>query len=620
MKTKITHLFAGFTTALLMGSFLTTSAAELGKSQKLSSPDQVPEGLSASDWQSIRSTYAAGQTTQTAGVISQQAYLKASNTGAEDFFGGSIAVSGDTVVVGAAGESSNAVGVNGNQADNSAIISGAAYVFVRSGGVWSQQAYLKASNTGGRDNFSTSPVGDVFGGSVAISGDTIIVGAAREDSNAVGVNGNQADNSASDSGAAYIFVRRSGAWSQQAYLKASNTGANDYFGFSVAISGETVVVGAYIEDSAAVGVNGNQTNDLSYNSGAAYVFVRNGGDWSQQAYLKASNTGANDYFGTSVAISGDTVVIGAYGEESSALGVNGDQTNDLSSDSGAAYVFERSSGTWSQQAYLKASNNAANDYFSNSIAVSGDTIVVGAYREGSNALGVNGNQADNSAEFSGAAYVFVRSGITWSQQAYLKASNTEANDYFGNSVAVSGDTVVVGAAAESSNAVGVNGNQADNNAYFSGAAYVFVRSGISWSQQAYLKASSTGWGYRFASSVAVSGDTFLVGAGGVDSSSGAAYIFSPLIADTTLPSLLVTGKVPKMTAKKSILIQGTASNASGIRSVQYAIGKNPLKTAIGTTAWQIKPALKKGKNEIGITATDNAGNVSAKTVIKIKRK
>src|SRR5262249_53903558 len=155
--------------------------------------------------------------------------------------------------------------VNGNQASNSAFWSGAVYVFVRSGATWSQQAYLKASNTG---------VYDQFGSSVAISGDTLVVGAKREASNATGVNGDQGDNSGPSSGAAYVFVRSGATWSQQAYLKASNTGVDDWFGFPVAISGNTLVVGAYREDSNATGVNGDQSLNGAPNSGAVYVFVR----------------------------------------------------------------------------------------------------------------------------------------------------------------------------------------------------------------------------------------------------------------------------------------------------------------------------------------------------------
>ena len=388
--------------------------------------------------------------------IVQQAYLKASNTGAGDHFGWSVAISGDTVVVGAPREFSNATGVNSNQGDNSASNAGAAYVFVRTGGVWSQQAYLKASNTDRSDQ---------FGYSVAISGDTVVVGAPFEDSSATGVDGEQGDNRFSNAGAAYVFVRNGGVWSQQAYLKASNTRALDRFGWSVAISGDTVVVGAQRKWF-------NPREGLRF-AGAAYVFVRNGGVWSQQAYLEASNTGAGDRFGWSVAILGDTVVVGAQLESSNATGVNGNQGDNSASMAGAAYVFVRNGGVWSQQAYLKASNTDGNDRFGWSVAMSGDTVVVGAWLEDSNATGVNGDQGDNSASNAGAAYVFVRTGGVWSQQAYLKASNTDAVDEFAHSVAISGDTVVVGARQESSNATGVNGNQGDNSASNAGAAYIF---------------------------------------------------------------------------------------------------------------------------------------------------
>jgi hypothetical protein len=467
----------------------------------------------------------------TAANIAQQAYIKASNTGEYDAFGQVVAVSGDTMVIGAPYEASNATGVNGNQTNNLAPYSGAAYVFVRTGGVWLQQAYLKASNTGENDN---------FGYSVAISGDIIVVGAPSESSAATGVNGNQNDNSAPYSGAAYVFVRNGTNWSQQAYVKASNTGEGDGFGLSVAISGDTIVVGAPSESSAATGVNGDQNNDSTPGAGAAYTFVRSGGVWAQQAYLKASNPDENDYFGERVAISGDTVVVGAVQESSAATGVNGDQGNNSALGAGAAYVFVRSGLTWSQQAYLKASNPDEYDFFGISVAVSGNTVVVGAYGESSSAVGVNGDQDDNSAFGAGAAYVFVRNGMTWSQQAYLKASNTGEGDNFGDSVAISGNTVVVGADYEDSNATGANGNEGDGSAYDSGAAYVFVRSGANWSQAAYLKASNTESYDFFGYPASVSGSTVVVGAYGEDSNasgvngnegdnsavdSGAAYVF-----------------------------------------------------------------------------------------------
>lgn len=405
----------------------------------------------------------------------QQAYLKASNTDVQDLFGLAVALSddGDTLAVGALGESSSATGVDGNQADNSAFNSGAVYVIARNGTTWSQQAYVKASNTGRADH---------FGEAVALSGDgnTLAVGAWRERSNATGVNGNQADNSAQDSGAVYVFTRSGPSWSQHAYLKASNTGVGDHFGAEVALSGDgnTLAVGALGERSNTTGVNGDQANDAAGSSGAVYMFARGGTGWSQEAYLKATNTGAGDRFGTSVALSedGNTLAVGAPQEASSATGINGNQADNSAVGSGAVYVFTRSSTTWSPEAYLKATNTGAGDRFGYSVALSSDghSLVVGAYLEESAATGLGGNQADNSAQDSGAAYVFARNGVAWRPGAYLKASNTDAGDSFGLSVALSGDaaTLAVGAYWEGSAATGVNGNQVDNSAPRSGAVYV----------------------------------------------------------------------------------------------------------------------------------------------------
>ncbi|MCH8056663.1 MAG: FG-GAP repeat protein [Proteobacteria bacterium] len=461
----------------------------------------------------------------------QQAYLKASNTDGGDFFGWSVAISGETLVVGARNEDSNASGINGDQNNDSAVDAGAAYVFTRSGTVWSQQAYLKASNT---------DIDDLFGLSVAISGDTLVVGTRREDSNASGINGDQSDNSAIQAGAAYVFTRSGTVWNQQAYLKASNTDKHDLFGFSVAISGDTLVVGAYPEASNATGINGDQSDNSVEFAGAAYVFTRSGMTWSQQAYLKASNTDKHDLFGFSVAISGDTVVVGASGEDSNATGINGDENDNSAENAGAVYVFTRNEKQWSQQAYLKASNTGAGDDFGASVAIFGDTLMIGAQLEASNATGINGDQSDNSAIQAGAAYVFTRSGMTWSQQAYLKASNTDAGDMFGISLAIFGDTLVVGAYPENSNATGINGDQSDNSFEFAGAAYVFNRNGMTWNQQAYLKASNTDAFDGFGHSVGISGDTLVVSGQFEDSNAtgingdqsdnseentGAAYVF-----------------------------------------------------------------------------------------------
>ena len=562
------------TLALTASLLLPATAATPGKSQSLTSPGQVPEGLSAADWSGIRGSFAVNLT-------SQQAYLKPSNTGTGDNFGYSVAVSGDTVVIGAVYEDSSSSGINSTPNDG-APNSGAAYVFTRANGIWSQQAYLKASNPG---------VNDYFGYTVAISGDTIVVSASYEDSSTSGV-GSTPDELAPNAGAAYVFTRSGVIWSQQAYLKASNPEANDHFAVAVAVSGDTLVIGSSGEDSNAVGVNHNQVNNLALDSGAVYVFSRSGSTWSQQAYLKASNTGPGDYFGYAVAISGETVVVGAYNEASSTTGV--DSTPDETApDSGAAYVFTRSGASWSQQAYLKASNTGLGDHFALAIAVSGDTLVIGSGGEDSDAVGVNHNQLNNLALDSGAAYVFTRNGTSWSQQAYLKTGISGAYHNFGSAVAISGETIVVGAFLESSSTTGVNStpNEAAAN---SGAAYLFTRSGVIWSQQAYLKTSNTGAGDVFGGSVAISGNTVISGAAAEDSittgsnstpndagtadNSGAAYIFTspeivvppPIVVPPVVVKFLVTVKLSQAKFGK---VTGSGSFTTGSKVTLKATAK-----------------------------------------------
>lgn len=500
-------------------------------------------------------TYTVDVTRQAVAAFAQQAYVKASNTDQDDQFAQSVALSGDTLAVGAYLEDSSASGVDpvdqGNDGTNAlAHNAGAVYVFTRdAGGVWSQQAYLKASNPDQDDE---------FGYSVALSGDTLAVSAMKEDSSASGIDpvdaGNDATNGlAHDAGAVYVFTRdMGGTWSQQAYIKASNPDMGDWFGFSLALEDDTLVVGARREDSSATGVNpmdtGNDvTNGINHNAGAAYVFTRDmGGTWSQQAYVKSSNPGQSDFFGWSVALSGDTLAVGAAFESSDAMGVDGDGANDNAGAAGAAYVFTRDGGgTWSQQAYVKASNTEANDHFGSSVALNGDTLAVGAPPEDSSAVGVDpadqANDASGVNYNAGAVYVFGRSAVgVWSQQAYIKASNTDSPARFGSSLAMTGNTLAVGAYAEASNAMNVNGDQNNTLANLSGAVYVFARDASStWSQIAYVKASNTGASDNFGLSVAMQNDTLAVGAPAEDSidtgidgdqlddtasSSGAAYV------------------------------------------------------------------------------------------------
>jgi hypothetical protein len=447
-------------------------------------------------------------------------YVKASNSNLEDVFGRHVALSGDghTLAVGAIWEDSNATGIDGYQVDNSAQYAGAVYVFVRDAqNQWSQQAYIKASNT---------EWGDEFGWNVALSddGNTLAVGSWGEDSAATGIDGNQADNTAIDAGAVYVFVRDDqNQWSQQAYVKAFNTHEDDGFGFGgIALSGDG--------NTLAVGAPKKSSNQL-LEVGAVYVFVRNvRSEWSQQAYVKASNLGVGDLFGCSVGLSddGDTLAVGAWAEDSDETGINPvNEGSNLAPNSGAVYVFLRNEqNTWAQQAYVKASNTNTDDVFGEGLALSGDghTLAIGAYGEDSNASGIDGDQGNNSFTDAGAVYVFVRNDQnTWSQQAYIKSSNPGVADVFGsNGLALSkdGNTLAVSAMGEASAATGIDGaeiNESDDDA---GAVYVFLRDEQNqWSQQAYVKASNTGADDLFGREVALSDDghTLAVGAHGEDS-------------------------------------------------------------------------------------------------------
>ncbi|PSV88138.1 hypothetical protein CTM89_15290 [Photobacterium leiognathi] len=385
--------------------------------------------------------------------------------------------------------------------------------------------YIKASNP---------ELGDNFGSSIALSsdGNTLAVGAPREDSDGAGVNSSeQANNNANDSGAVYLFRYSGTTWTQQAYIKASNPGSGDNFGISIALSsdGNTLVVGAHREDSDGSGVNSSeQANNNANDSGAVYLFRYSGTSWTQQVYIKASNSDAGDLFGASVALSsdGNTLAVGAVQESSNGTGVDsGAQANNDEDFSGAVYLFRYSGTTWTQQAYIKASNAEYFDYFGASVALSsdGNTLAVGALFESSDGAGVNsGAQANNNAYNSGAVYLFRYSGTTWAQQAYIKASNSDDEDIFGISVSLSsdGNTLAVGALNEDSDGAGVNsGAQANNNADSSGAVYLFRYSGAIWAQQAYIKASNPELDDNFGSKVVLSsdGNTLAVGASGEDS-------------------------------------------------------------------------------------------------------
>jgi hypothetical protein len=414
----------------------------------------------------------------------QQAYIKASNPMQSARFGHHLSLSqdGNTLAVSAHYESSAAKGINGEQNDRSIPQAGAAYVFTRTGTAWSQQAYIKASNTGEPAKGNQPADGDQFGFSLSLSadGNTLAVGAISEDSGAMGINGDQNDNSQSASGAVYVFTRSGAQWSQQAYIKPSNTDANDLFGYAVGLSadGNTLAASSYDEDSSAREINGVQDKKRR-GSGAIYVFSRTSGNWAQTAYLKASNAEAGDSLGYSLAISqdGSTIAGGAADEDCFTPGINPpgcDNDLKLDSSTGAAYVFFKSNGAWTQQAFIKSSHPNKEDWFGSRLNLSGDgnTLAVGAQLENGGSRGINGKQEDLSAEDSGALYLFTRTGSTWVQKAYMKSSNANAYDEFGSAMSLSrdGKVLAVGARSEGS----ASSDPKDNSAPGAGAVYLFT--------------------------------------------------------------------------------------------------------------------------------------------------
>jgi hypothetical protein len=330
-------------------------------------------------------------------------------------FGSSVAIAGDTALVGAPGD------------DASDPYAGSAYVLVRGAARWSEQAKLTASD---------AAAFDYFGNSVAIAGDLAVIGAPGDDAGGA------------DAGSVYVFARRRVAWSEQAKLTAADAAPGDQFGGAVAVAGDTIVVGApggdgagsvhvfvrsgasWVEQAELTGTEGFGSSVAvaghtlvvgSPAAGAAHVFVRSGAAWSEQARLTSDGAG-RDAFGFSVSVSDDTVVVAAIGNDAGGI------------EAGAVHVFVRSGARWSEQAKLTASDAAAAGHFGSSVAVSGDTIVVGA----------TGDDAAGATD-AGATYVFVRTGAVWSERAKLTSKDAAAFDYFGNSVAIAGETALVGA-------------------------------------------------------------------------------------------------------------------------------------------------------------------------------
>ena len=317
----------------------------------------------------------------------QQAKLVASDGAQFDEFGYSVAISGDTAVVGA-------------RYDTADIRSGSVYIFVRTNGVWTQQQKLVPSDGAFLDE---------FGSSVAISGDTIVIGSPRDDDH---------------TGSAYVFTRSNSEWSQQAKLTSNEPAEDDRFGVSVAISGDTIIVGSYFDDH------------FGSESGSAYIFTRDGTTWDLMRKLIADDGASGDRFGVSVAISDDTAVVGAYFDSDSDSEIEieiecfedpfaGAICEPVNYDrSGSVYIFKRSNSIWTTEAKLSAEDESAQDYFGQSVAINDDTIVVGAPKD------------DDGGSMSGSAYVFERSDSTWSQEIKITAADADGSDQFGTSVSL----------------------------------------------------------------------------------------------------------------------------------------------------------------------------------------
>ncbi|MEO7658570.1 MAG: carboxypeptidase regulatory-like domain-containing protein, partial [Pyrinomonadaceae bacterium] len=355
------------------------------------------------------------------------------------------------------------IGANAEASNGNGL--GAAYIFIRNGTTWTFQQKLTASD---------ASAFDAFGSSVAIDGDTAVVGAFADSTGAV-----------SNHGSAYVFVRNGTTWTQQQKLTASDAAAFDVFGRSVAVASDTVAVGS---PSSNIGQNNDQ--------GATYIFVRSGSTWSQEQKLTANDGAALDYFGDSLALSGSTIIVGAT-----------EDTTGSNVQQGSAYIFVRTGTTWNQQQKLTANDGAIYDFFGFSVAISGDSAVVGTLQN----VGANFQQ--------GSAYVFVRNGATWTQQQKLLASDGASNDSFGNSVAIAGNTIAVGAAGDT---IGANSKQ--------GSAYIFARSGTTWTEQQKLTASDGAANDSFGASVAISSDTVIAGAlddmVGANQFQGSAYFYT----------------------------------------------------------------------------------------------
>lgn len=454
LKASNTAGFASFGTAVALSADGNTLA--VGASSESSTAIGVG-GNQVNDCSGAQANCAFGSGavyvyTRSGNTWSAPVYIKASNTGAGDAFGSTLSLSadGNTLAVAATDEDS----VNTNQADNSAFSAGAVYVFTRAGAVWSQTAYLKASNAAQSDRFGTT---------LALSpdGELLAIGAPYRTTTQYGT------------GAAYVFTRAGTSWSESVNLTVPTPLETGYFGSGLAIVGgpaPTLVVGS----AGATGSGG------IVQAGAAYVYTRAGAVWSQAAVMTSSAPVSGGGFGSAVALStdGTTLAIGARTEDvvtPSGATVFG---------AGAIHVYTGSDSSWNEVTRLTAASPSSGSGFGQTLAMNADgsTLAAGAADEDGGAAGVNG-APDSTMQTAGAAYLFTMTASGWLQRSYIKASNPEASAYFGGSVALNadGNILVVGSSGEDSAATGLNGNQLDdcgaapatNCANGSGAVYIY---------------------------------------------------------------------------------------------------------------------------------------------------
>ncbi|HKQ79544.1 MAG TPA: putative Ig domain-containing protein, partial [Blastocatellia bacterium] len=405
--------------------------------------------------------------------------------------------------------------------DETYVDQGSAYVFTRDGENWIFQQKLFANDGGQWDH---------FGGSIALDDDTLVVSASSADNGA-----NIAQ------GAVYVYTRSGAVWTLQQKLTAGDGASYDYFGSAVALDGDTLAVGA-----------SGDTIQFDYeNQGSAYVFTRSGATWTQQQKLIANDGALDDFFGGAVALSGNTLVVGAYSDSASALLV----------DCGSAYVFTRNGAVWTLQQKITAPDAGWEDYFGYEMAFDGYTLVVGAPGDD---IGANNGQ--------GSAYVYKLNGAFWTLQQKLVADDSGQYKSFGKAFALDGDMLVVGARDDR-----IGGNVAQ------GSAYVFIRDGAFWTQQAKLTANDGTEYDRFGSAVALDGDTLVVGAFGADvtpsSRHGAAYVFlrSPCPALSFSPASLPDGGA-------NIWYQQSVSVSGGVGTYEFTVASGALPSGLSLTS------------------------------------